>query len=152
MKNLAGVQNCDEYIRIELQKADVPIIEEARSSSEVPYTLHGELGPFIFRRAWYYWMVSGDVPLLIAEELYNNPNGVKDIRAAGHCGAPHPKEWAMPKFENLPKAFEHITYGEIASMCNKGILNVERFVSNYHIDTQEGLNFFVQTLRKHNLV
>jgi len=125
MINLAGNKECDGYIRVELTKAFIPIVEVERDPVhyEVPFTLMGKLGDFEFRRLWYYWSVKGPVTLAAAQEMYANPNGVRDVRVAGHCGCPAPEEWA----------------------CN-GIVN------SYHIDTQEGLNMFVQVLRKHGLV
>lgn len=68
-------------------------------------------------------------PLNVAIEMYENPNGRKDIRVAGHCGCPHPSEWV----------FNHKVAG----------LEV---VDNYHIDTQEGLNYFVSTLKTRGIV
>lgn len=156
MKNLAGVDLCDNFIREELEKAGIDIYNiKEPGRSEVPYTVYGSLGgrplsdedkshmerhglmveviashsSFIFTRAWYYWCVGGFVPLAVAEEMYENPNGRKDIRAAGHCGCPPPSEQLV----------RH-------KVCGMDV------VGSYHIDTQEGLNYFVETLKKHNLV
>lgn len=156
MINLAGVEDCDVTIRKELEKAGIDIYNiKEPGRSEVPYTLYGSLGgkplndeekdfmdrhglmievikdnsSFIFTRAWYYWMVKGYVPLDIAVEMYENPNGRKDIRVAGHCACPHPVDYKV----------RHKVCG----------MNV---VGSYHIDTQEGLNYFVATLKKHTLV
>lgn len=156
MKNLAGVEDCDIYISEELEKAGIDIYNiKEPDRSEVPYTLYGGLGgklldeegqgfmerhgvavdsmksfvSFTFERAWYYWVVDGYVPLDIAVEMYENPNGKKDIRVAGHCACPHPAEWTV----------KH-------KVCGMDV------VGGYHIDTQEGLNYFVETLKKHKLV
>ncbi len=156
MINLAGIEECDVTIRIELEKAGIDIYNiKEPGRSEVPYTLYGGLGgkpldeegqgfmdrhgimvdtmkgfvSFTFERAWYYWVVKGYVPLDIAVEMYENPNGRKDIRVAGHCGCPHPADWK-------------VRY----KVCGMNV------VDSYHIDTQEGLNYFVETLKKHNLV
>ena len=85
--------------------------------------------PDVFTRAWYYWCVSGYVPLHVAEEMYENPNGRKDIRANGHCGCPPPSE--------------QLHYHKVCGMD---------VVDSYHIDSQEGLNYFVQTMIKHGIV
>lgn len=156
MINLAGVEKCDDRIREELEKAGIDIYNLGEPGrSEVPYTLYGGLGgkpldeegrgfmdrrgvavdsmksfvSFTFTRAWYYWQVSGYVPLDIAVEMYENPNGKKDIRVAGHCACPHPADWKV----------KHKVCG----------MNV---VDHYHIDSQEGLNYFVETLKRHRLV
>ncbi len=156
MRNLAGVENCDTYISKELEKAGITPYNLGKVTfDEVPYTIYGGLGgrplsntsqeymksngfseefmkglvSFIFTRAWYYWRVSGYVPLAVAEEMYENPNGVKDIRVAGNCGCPPPSEWLV----------HH-------KICGMDV------VGSYHIDTQEGLNYFVETLKKHNLL
>ncbi len=156
MINLVGVEECDVTIRIELEKAGIDIYNiKELGRSEVPYTLYGGLGgkpldeegqafmdrhglmiasiksfvSFTFTRAWYYWVVNGYVPLDIAVEMYENPNGRKDIRANGHCGCPPPSEQLV----------RH-------KVCGMDV------VGSYHIDTQEGLNYFVETLKRHNLV
>ncbi len=156
MRNLAGVETCDITIRKELEKAGIDIYNLVEPiDREVSYTLYGGIGgepldedgqgfmerhgimvetmksyvSFTFERAWYYWMVRGYVPLDIAVEMYENPNGRKDIRVAGHCACPHPADWKV----------KHKVCG----------MNV---VDHYHIDTQEGLNYFVETLKRHKLV
>ena len=156
MKNLAGDPLCDIYILKELEAAGIasyPLRDPG--NTEVPYTVIGGLGekpltqkdrdfvanngiyietveffnPFIFTRAWYYWCVSGYVPLHVAEEMYEYPIGKKDIRANGHCGCPPPSEQVV----------QH-------KVCGMKV------VDSYHIDSQEGLNLFVQTMKKHGLV
>ena len=156
MKNLAGDQNCDLLIRQELEKAGLIVLSRGDPGrSEVPFTLYGAAGgksldeetvgymerhgiddeyadrffSFIFTRAWYYWVVNGFVPLDVAMEIYENPNGRYDVRAAGHCGAVSP-----------------VDVKDQRRICGMNV------VSNYHIDTQEGLNFFVAILRKHQLI
>lgn len=171
MENLAGVTGCDPKIIRELLAAGIELIEHlATLQSEVPTRYIGQLKlngevKFTFQRAWYYWVVNGDVPLEVARELYYEvPFGKEDIRVAGHCGCPPPEEWAFPKNEvlvelsvyKLPsKEYPHgdgPTYGELAKMCNSGQIQAPRFVGTYHIDTLYGLVKFVAILRKHNLV
>lgn len=165
MENLAGRKDCDLQIRKELKEAGIELVcHPEPPRNEVPASVTGKLGEFTFTRAWYYWMVDGDIPLNVAEEMYANPIGKKDVRVAGHCGCPPPREWAFPKMEvlnekgiiKLPDEKHRFrqgpTYGELARMCNSGKINAPRLVENYHIDSQEGLNLFTSTLRKHNLV
>jgi hypothetical protein len=164
MKNLAGVKECDEFISHELELAGIHQIvldESERQNHEVPFTVIGLLGAthfrkewdemlikspglvklfspknitphvsFIFCRAWYYWIVTGFVPLHVAEELYADPIGKKDVRVSGHCGCPAPKEWIK----------------------DRQLIAGHQCVESYHIDSQEGLNLFVRTLRAHSLV
>lgn len=164
MKNLVGVQECDVEIRKELTEAGIRIVATEKGNTEVPYSVVGQLSNFTFRRAWYYWMVDGDVPLEVAEEMYATEVGKKDVRVAGHCGCQHPKEWAFPKDEVLfeqgvykKPSEEHPhgdspTYGELAEMCNNGKIDAPRFVQSYHIDSQEGLKLFADTIKKHKLM
>ncbi len=160
MKNLAGVKECDATIMEELEKAGILPFNIARENenTEVPYGVIGRLGDFEFRRAWYYWVVKGSVPLNVAEEMYNDPTGKKDVRVAGHCGCPPPENWAFPEKESIVAYLKNagrelsITNGELANLCNAGEIKGERFVNNYHIDSQAGLNLFVATIKKHGLV
>lgn len=150
--NMASVTDCDRWIEKELYKAKIPIrsgfenwflregtkstnrvmivkdmedyIHKYRSKSEVPYHIIGNIGDgkFIFKRAWYYWMISGNVPLKIAKKLYENPIGKRDVRVYGHCGCPPPKKWTTR-------------------------INGKRCVTSYHIDSQLGLNLFAETVK-----
>ena len=54
----------------------------------------------------------------IDEKLYENPIGKKDIRVAGDCGCPQPKEWAEGDY-----------------------------VTSYHIDSLQGLKLFVDGIK-----
>lgn len=160
MKNLAGVETCDELILEELLEAGIQCMKIQRKDGEripeVPYTIIGILGgheqfnaddcqdlnktgwweshliqsvSFTFTRAWYYWVVTGYVPLSVAEELYEDSVGAKAVRSGGDCACRPPKTW--------------LTRHPIVGM---------KVVNLYHIDSQEGLNLFTKTLRKHNLV
>ena len=70
MKNLAGHPDPDPIVREELVKAGIPIVEGCPVRGEVRTTLQGRSGQFTFRRAWYYWMVDGPVPLSVANVMY----------------------------------------------------------------------------------
>ncbi len=168
MENLAGNSGCDLIIREELTQASI-IVSSLEDSGEVPASIMGILRKngttiFTFVRAWYYWKIEGSVPLEVAKIIYANPIGEKDVRVAGHCGCPPPEEWAFPKKEVLldlgvykaPSEKYPLgqspTNSELAKMCNSGEINEPRFVEIYHIDSQEGLNLFVKTMREHGLV
>jgi hypothetical protein len=163
MKNLAGVPECDDYIRVELTKARINIVPCDLVGSEVPYRLEGQLGPFHFRRAWYYWVANGLMPLKFAQELYADPIGKTDIRVAGHCGCPPPeKPWIryidpngvhlVPQEEydefvrcfkeKVPKIMEEQNFRFSDDLERDG----EAYVECYHIDTQEGLRLFADVI------
>lgn len=123
MRNLAGDSNCNAFIAEELVEAGIVLaIDRAGIKREVHATIVGRIGGLSLVRGWYYWMVSGPVPLAVAEELYADPVGSTDVRVAGHAGRPPPSEWE--------------DYG---------------FVMSYHIDSQAGLNLFAATARRHGL-
>lgn len=94
MINLAGKEDCDDYIRKELGRSRINIVESEKVKYEVPYSLTGRLGPFIFMRAWSYWVVNGPMPLEIADELYKDPVGKTDVRSGGDCACRPPETWA----------------------------------------------------------
>ena len=134
MKNLAGNKECDKFIQIELNKANVKPVKQEQVNSEVAYSLIGKVGNWALTRAWYYWVaVASDkgIPLKTALEMHNkkHPDHMYDehsgvgqygnvIRVGGHCGCPSPDE-----------------YGGRSG-----------FVTSYHIDSQEGLNEFVRVV------
>jgi len=169
VKNLAGDNDCDRYIRKELTKAHIEIVEAAKPAlGEVSARLSGKLGAFTFVRAWYYWVVEGPLPLTVAEELYADPNGVEDVRVEGHCGCPPPAEWAtklavdgrkiiadveLEKAREVLAAFPYAVADiEVGHVRESEAPKFGLFIIGYHIDTQEGLNLFTAALRKHGLV
>jgi len=166
MINLAGVRECDVHMRSELVQAGVPIIDIPRENSEVPYTVMGKLGKYEFRRAWYYWMVNGNVPLEAAQEMYADPIGKKDVRVAGHCGCPPPEEWTrwyttdgklVVKTKELPEYRKFIDKGifkesvldDLVFTDDPQSVGALGFIEHYHIDSQEGLNLYVATIKKY---
>lgn len=169
MRNLAGVEGCDEAIHDELTLAGVPWVRVPRDDihSEVPYTIEGRLGRFKFRRAWRYWVVEGPVPIEVACELYVSPVGRKDVRAGGDCTCPHPDtqaEWLDSEGVRLypdPTGEREAKWREFIERhpsCREEpgkfvpdpsvVLGAHAFVTCYHIDSQQGLNLFVQVLKK----
>jgi hypothetical protein len=120
MANLAGRPDADTHIRRELRRARVPAVVTKPSGREVAYSVIGVLDSFVFTRAWTYWVVEGPVPLSVAEELYTDPVGRTDIRAAGDAGCRPPD-----------------------TVAKQGVVNL------YHIDTELGLRVFVDAIRVH---
>lgn len=159
MINLAGNPDCDNYIIEELKQAHISLnnkIDKVRS--EVPYTVTGVLNNFEFRRAWYYWVVTGYMPLKYAKDIYNNYKDLS-IRACGHCKNPPPEDWCDPKNYMeickpiIEKAYnEEISFEEANKKCNKLRKQGEQFISHYHIDTQEGLNKFAEIIYENNII
>jgi hypothetical protein len=162
MINLAGNRDCDKYIEKELQRCGIPILNVERANTEVPYSIVGQYGNFTFRRAWYYWMVEGPMPLLQAHELYDDPVGKTDIRVAGHCGCPAPTAWARyldadgyfltldPEGKEMAKwvrMFElppqHYGFRYVKDLYEA----VGSHVWSYHIDSELGLYLFAQKMR-----
>lgn len=174
MRNLAGDKECDRCIRAELDEAGIERVKlSERLKREVAASIVGKLGPFLFERAWYYWVVKGPVPLVVADEMYAHPVGNKDVRVAGHCGCPPPSEWAHyfdgdgvplrsdPKGEKEaehkaflaahPDWFADEPAAAIRFVPDAAAVAARAVVESYHIDSQEGLNLFVETIRRHGL-
>jgi hypothetical protein len=157
MKNLAGDKNCDQYIKDELKRACIDIVEN-KVGGEVPYTIEGKLGELIFRRAWYYWVVIGDVPMDIAKRIYKHPEGKATVRAGGHCGCEPPEsqsdypisddgltpisQESMNEYsEKYPSLWEENKHKyRVATKEEEN----NKVVNCYHIDSQAGLLLFSQ--------
>jgi hypothetical protein len=159
MINLAGDKKCDEIIREELKIAGIPIIElNSSMNSEVPASVIGYINGFKFKRAWYYWMVEGYMPLEYARQMYDKYKDL-DIRVSGHCMNPAPEEWCEPKgwFDKCKPIVdrylnEQITYEECNELCNEIKNQGDQYITHYHIDTQEGLCRFSETIIYNNIV
>jgi len=168
MKNLAGDKNADAHIKAELNRCGIPIESIPLGPSEVPYTLIGKLGEFTFTRAWYYWCVSGPVPLALAESLYTEEFKC-DIRSGGDCVTRPPLIWAtyIHEGKQVITQEEYKSHVDLASKSPlyKKILESEDFklryyilpdddlssykqyVTSYHIDSELGLYVFVQAIK-----
>lgn len=166
MKNLAGVKECDQTIIEELKTAGITQVKvEKPKNTEVPYSVEGvietKFGTLSLTRAWTYWVVSGLVPLALAEKLYANPEGKTAVRVSGHIGCLDPKNQIVyvdrkgkelyPKTELEEYDKNSLLYQLVKK--NKSIRFVDDpakdgkpFVKNYHIDTQAGLNLFNQVV------
>lgn len=169
MQNLAGNKDCDREIRRELARARIDVVEGGGDGKhEVPATVTGKLRGWTFKRAWYYWVAEGQLPLAVAQQLYADPIGKTDIRVAGHCGCPPPEYPWLAYFDADGVQLLHDPDGEEARLAvdfvEKGFLKVEqmagkRFVTDaaaaaarvvvesYHIDSEAGLRLFADTLR-----
>ena len=88
--NYAGRDDVDELLAKELEDAGIEVHKMPYvQKGEVKTKILGNLGPWGFTRAWYYWVAEGEgIPPSYAWELYRT-NG-KDARIEGHCGCPDP--------------------------------------------------------------
>lgn len=167
MKNLAGVKECDDFIREELLNADINIIEmKEPSTGEVPYSIYGTRYGLKFTRAWYYMIVTGHVDIVPARVLESSPRpAAKECRVAGYAGGAPVLDWIVevdPKtglkrvtpedWEKQKAGFEkHPTLKEMFDreyvVADK---DPDRFIETvdcYHIDSQAGLMIFMDILK-----
>ncbi|MBI2065007.1 MAG: hypothetical protein HYT62_03085 [Candidatus Yanofskybacteria bacterium] len=166
MENLAGRRDCDKSIERELNRCGIELVRlPSVLHSEVPASITGKLGQFQFHRAWYYWIVRGNMPLPVAQELYDDPVGKTDIRVAGHCGCPPPIEWAtyidaegriLCPISEKPQGDSELARSILARTDIRFVKDPssegEGFVQSYHIDSELGLKIFADTLKRHNLI
>ena len=135
MMNLAGrpKEEVDAQVTAELQAAGIPlfpfrILQQGEVKTDVfgmtglKETGHEGQPVWVFRRAWYYWIATFQLPgpfrFTMAKAKALHATHGKDVRVDGHCGCPDPEEW----------------WGK------------EGIPYNYHIDTQEGLNAFAKAI------
>lgn len=88
------------------------------------YDVAAKLFGWKFSRAWYYWIAEVQyenaeygIPVGLAEDFHSVYG--KEVRVAGHCGCPSPKEWYKGK----------------PCIC-------------YHVDTPRGFEALVQLLKR----
>lgn len=126
MKNLAGVKDADITIQEELYLAGIPQGKVELTNSEVPYTIIGRIGNWIFKRAWYYWMAHVEnpidgVPLKDAIDFYNKPYPSRRyeklgeiVRAGGCAGCSSPEDHvSQPIYnEELNEKLKQLGYKE----------------------------------------
>ncbi len=119
--NLAGVptEEANRSVERELRHAMIEIVDIDPGRSEVRATKGGRLGLWTFRRAWYYWTVSGPTPMDVALKLYTDPLGRDDVRTEGFAGNIDPAEYCAG----------------------------QATVDSYHIDSVAGLRLFADAVR-----
>lgn len=92
MINLAGHRDADRIVEEELFVAGIEPVR-VQPYGEAHTIWAGRLGPYTFRRSWYYWVVEGPVPLEAARAIYKQrPYGRRDVRVGGDCGCPAPED------------------------------------------------------------
>lgn len=169
MINLAGRPNAIQVVTKELIDADITIVLcEKCLKNEVSIPFAGKCGSFWFERAWKYWIVLGKVPLEMAKQLYKNEIGKKDVRVAGNCGCPPPEKWVTWFDDDGCVLIGIISMREIENFRKRNNLSQlqenfravpkrdfpkfgKPYVTSYHIDSQEGLNLFIKTLKQFKL-
>ena len=169
MKNLAGVEASDEILE-ELGKAHISAVHHPHlvKNSEVVTNITGALGPFTFVRNWYYWVACGPVPASVADILYEVEEG-KAIRVGGHAAGPDRTYYGETFIHKSRKViYVDSRRGDWPDYLKETMTSLEEssitvgtkeeareaakytYVGLYHIDTQEGLNTFADTLRDHH--
>ncbi len=166
MLNLAGkpTAEVDQIIENELTRCGIEVLrDQPIDHPEVKATICGRLGNLRFTRHWYYWGVTGRVPLEVAQRLYADPAGRTDIRVDGHCGCPPPERWVqyystdgvrLLDEKNRPE-WTRIFKDELESVLKK---NNSRFspdpsiegkpcIESYHIDSELGLYIFCKAIK-----
>jgi hypothetical protein len=167
--NVAGEspEKTDAILREELTICGIDIIEtsELIPHPEVNTHISGKLGDIIMKRNWYYWIVVGKIPLDIAKKLYNDPVGKRDVRVVGDCGCPPPEDpWISYILDGKQLDYESRKPIDWENNCWDDIREelifvenpaiepgVEMFIDHYHIDSEVGLRFFADTMKKHGL-
>ena len=128
MQNLAGHHNADSIIRDELAAAGIDVAPfDGDCYGEVPATIVGRVGPFVFHRLWVHWYAAGPMPLSTAERMYADPIGRETVRVAGDCSRPPP---IAPHIET------HRVNGAPYTI-----------VPSYSIDTAAGLRLYADAAR-----
>ena len=145
----------NKKVKEELQIAKIPVFElPAYMNGEVKTSYIGILHGFIFYRAWSYWICDGDMPLDVANYIYENYKDLK-IRAGGDCGNVEPETVSInPLYhKELHRLRERVGLKEYMEL-SKDIVDDKsqpRFVDSYHIDTQLGLCKLAEVIREKDI-
>ena len=168
MQNLAGHKHATEIILDELKRVGINIVQSGKPIGEPKSMVYGELNGFEFERAWYYYIVTGQMPLDKALILYADEVGKTDIRVAGHCGCPPPEDPWVRYYDDDgvkvltlkdKKDFEDAVKsdGSMKGIGEDGLRNyrfeVDRspfrcVVESYHVDSELGLFKLAEVIRE----
>ena len=167
MRNLAGHHAADAYCAAELTAAGIEMVVSAeRCADEVSTHVTGKIGDIVLTRAWYYWRARGKVPLAVAQKLYEDPIGRRDVRVNGDCTCPAPGDrggriaWFDEGGEVCvdPDGMQEAEFDRIVSKGSiltaedkprfvKSIDWLTGYIVSYHIDSAEGLKLFADSLK-----
>lgn len=164
MQNMAGRDDADRYVEHELNRCKIEMRERPLSNGEVKTSRYGVLQckgqEIVLTRGWAYWIVEGNVPYDLAVKIFEEDVG-KEIRVAGHCGAPHPDEWSkwmtpdgvevlsMKQKEELDRYKDLVDYRRYTFTDTPEEVGA-RYVTSYHIDTELGLYIFANAVKAYN--
>ena len=137
-------EEIDDECEKELTEAGIELIA-IRREGEVPSKLGGKYKQFSFIRAWYYWVVRGPLPLKLAQKLYKE--GPKSIRVNGDIEGIEPNLGESIYYRK--EVDTRIERYESINIKDKTEDNA--YIDLYHIDTQEGLNYFVKFLKDNDV-
>ncbi len=142
-------------VKEELEIAKIPILTlPSVLNLEVKTEYIGILNGFKFYRAWTYWVCEGDMPLEIANYIYENYKDLQ-IRAGGHAGNVEPEEESYnPVYDRELRELMNKSSIEEYIKLSKDIvddLSLPRFVATYHIDTQQGLCKIAEIIRERDI-
>lgn len=118
--NMAGRTGIDSALEAELSAAGITINNMGmllRDRGEVRTGVIGTLHGWLFERAWVYWRAQGPGLPPAYADPLHKTHG-REVRVEGHCGCPSPLE-------------RYQGFG----------------VSNYHVDTPEGLKALADALK-----
>ena len=168
MKNLAGHPEADAHCALELAQAGIEIaFLPAPRADEVSTNVTGKVGGITLTRNWRHWVADGLVPLAIAERLYADPIGKRDVRVNGHCGCPAP---GTPGGRTLniaddgepivldPDGSQEAEFDAFVASSSLDIgakprfvrempADAKRYVTRYSIDSAEGLKLFADAIK-----
>lgn len=147
----------DDKVKEELRLANIPVFRlPYYMNTEVKTRYIGILNGFVFYRAWTYWVCNGDMPLDIANKIYEKYKEL-NIRAGGHCGNEPPITQSYnPIYEKEMEQYrDEVGLEKFIKTCKDVIHDDKsqpRFIDVYHIDTQLGLNKLAETIRNNNVI
>lgn len=88
------IDKINKQIQTELETAGINVIPvTSHYNSEVPYKCIGIDGANEFIRAWRYFIVRGNFTKELAQRIYDDSIGRKDIRTNGYAGNADPNDF-----------------------------------------------------------
>lgn len=144
----------------------LPLLGSSRVGSKLTFSYKNL--PYSIDFQNYYWVVHGLVPIEIADALYLDPVGKKDIRAGGDCTCPPPREWMEWYTDEGVRVYDMGTHARFEKYKNENspiwdilertyakslfsdtpaaTYNAKAYVETYHIDSDYGLLLFIRAL------
>ncbi|MEI6296599.1 MAG: hypothetical protein WCO84_03055 [bacterium] len=152
-------QDLDKEVEEETKKLGLEVLNGRERRGEIPTSIAGKIGDFVFERQRGHWWVKGDLSIEIANSLHKSQLG-NNFKFTPQDATPDKvAKWKTKEGGKVVlsaekrKLIEGICKNaeELFIFSNNPSEIATQVVDNFQIHSEEAVGLFIETLKKHNL-